>query len=280
MFSFFKKAHPKTIILSSHTVLTGEELSVNSLWQQRHATSNLAHIMGQAINTTDESLDRALRHYMSTRALPLTVHQPIHDFTFTESGGVSGTLSHHGEAYQLAIKGMPEHILEYCDMSDNEREVVTMQMQAMSSQGLSVIALASGIILRPIKDIRKLKKDERLSLTGLIGLKLGVSSRARQCVTEAATQGISLYLCTGLHPTAAYSLANQIGLATQPRDVYDARHLDVVRPEELITLIASTNIFARAQKTERSRIQTAIRTIDETAVTATTIEDFEKLLGK
>lgn len=280
MFNFFKKVHPKTIILTSHTILTGEELVVNSLWQQRHATSNLAHVMGQAINSTEESLDNALTRYMSSRALSSNVHQPIHDFTFTQSSGISGTLSHHGEAYQIAIKGMPEHILEYCDMSDNEREVVTMQIQAMSSQGLSVIALASGIVLRPVTDIHKLKKDEKLSLTGLIGLKLGVSSRAWQCVNEAAARGVTLYLCTGLHPTAAYYLASQVGLATQPRDVYDARHLDVVRPEELITLVASTNIFARAFKDDRNRVHTAIKTIDETTATAETIEDFEKLLAK
>jgi magnesium-transporting ATPase (P-type) len=280
MFNFFKKAHPKTIILTSHTILTGEELVVNSLWQQRHATSNLAHVMGQAINSTKESLDNALTRYMSSRALSSNVHQPIHDFTFTQSSGISGTLSHHGEAYQIAIKGMPEHILEYCDMSDNEREVVTMQIQAMSSQGLSVIALASGIVLRPVTDIHKLKKDEKLSLTGLIGLKLGVSSRAWQCVNEAAARGVTLYLCTGLHPTAAYYLASQVGLATQPRDVYDARQLDVVRPEELITLVASTNIFARAFKDHRNRVHTAIKTIDETTATAETIEDFEKLLAK
>lgn len=280
MFSFFKKAHPKTIILTSHTVLTGEELVVNSLWQQRHATSNLAHVMAQAINSTEESLDNTLTRYMSSRALSSNVHQPIHDFTVTQSSGISGTLSHHGEAYQIAIKGMPEHILEYCDMSDNEREVVTMQIQAMSSQGLSVIALAAGIVLRPVTDIHKLKKDEKLSLTGLIGLKLGVSSRARQCINEAAAQGITLYLCTGLHPSAAYYLASQVGLATQPRDVYDARHLDVVSPEELITLVASTNIFARAFKDDRNHIHTAIKTIDDTTATAETIEDFEKLLAK
>lgn len=280
MFSFFKKVHAKTIILTSHTILTGEELAVSNLWQQRHATSNLAHIMGQAINSTEEPLDKALTRYITSRALSSNVHQPIHEFAFTQENGVSGTLSHHGEAYQVAIKGMPEHVLDLCDMSDNEREVVMMQIQAMSSQGLSVIALASGIILRPIADIHKLKKDEKLSLTGLIGLKLGISSRARQCINAAATQGITLYMCTGLHPTAAYYLTNQVGLAAQPRDVYDARHLDLVRPEELITLVASTNIFARALKDDCHRLQIAIRTIDETTVVAETIDDFEKLLAK
>lgn len=280
MFNFHKKAQPKTIILTSHTVLTGDEMVVDAIWQERHATSNLAHIAGQAINLTDDPLDKALTHYMNVRALSLATHQPIHDFSFSQESGISGTVAHHGETYQLAIKGLPERVLEYCDMSDNERELVTMQLQAMSNQGLYIVAIASGITLRPIKHLHDLKKDEKLTFTGLVGLKLGVSSVARQLITAAADQHINLYLCTGLHPTATYYLASQINLAMQPSDVYDARHLDVIRPEEIITLVAGTNVFARATSKEKASIKTAIQAIDDTATVVNTIEDFKKLLAK
>lgn len=279
MFTFTKKSRPTTILIDNFTVLTDDQLTVDTIWQQRHVPSNLAYVLPQTITVSDDPLDKALTEYVKVRALSLPNHQPLHEFIFSHQTGVSGTIWHHGEEYQLAVKGMPERILELCDMSENEREVIMMQLHAMSGAGSYIIALATGITQRPMKHIDDLKKNEKLSFVGLVGLKIGVSSAARQCMTLAATQGISIYLTTGLYPVAAYYLANQLGMASRPSDVCDARQLDAVNSAALLTIVSTTNVFARTTSDQKEHIFDALKTIDKTTKTVKTLKDFEKLLA-
>lgn len=279
MFTFNKKPRPTTVLINSYEVITGDQLLVDDLWQQRHTPSNLAHVLGQAINSADNPLDKALTHYLNVRALSVIAHQPLYEFHFDHQTGASGTIWHHGPEYQLAIKGMPERILEHCDVSENERETVMMQLHAMSGTGSYVVALATGTVQRPIKKVSDLKKNEKLTFVGLVSLKLGVSSTTRQSIAAAKDKGISIYFATGLHPVATYYLANQLGMANKPGDVYDTRQLDTINPAGLLTIISTTNVFARASADQKAAILHALKTIDKTAIAVETLEDFKKLLA-
>ena len=279
MFIFTKKSRPTTILINSHTVITDDQLAVDDLWQQRHAASNLAHVLGQAITKTDDPLDKALTQYLTVRALSVISHQPLREFHFDHEMGTSGTIWHHGAEYQLAIKGMPERVLEHCDMSDNEREVVMMQLHAMSRTGSYVIGLATGTAQRPVKKIRDLTKHEKLSFVGLVSVKLDVASAARQCVNEAIQKGTAIYFATGTHPVTAYHLASQLGLANQPSDVCDARHLDTANMASLLTTVSTTKIFARTNDTHKLAILNTLKMIDKTADSVETLDDFKKLLA-
>ncbi|MET0980015.1 MAG: hypothetical protein ABWX90_02040 [Candidatus Saccharimonadales bacterium] len=279
MFIFTKKSHPKTILITSHRAIADDQLTVEDLWQQRHAASNLAHVLGQAITKTDDPLDTALTQYLTVRALAVVSHQPLREFHFTHQEGVSGTMWHHGVEYKLAIKGMPERVLEHCDMSENEREVVMMQLHAMSRAGSYVVALATGTVGRPVKKVSDLSKNEKLSFVGLVSIKLGVASAARQCVNTAKEKGINLYFTSGTHPVAVYYLANQLSMADQPSDVCDTRHLDTTKTADLITTVSTTKIFARANDTQKAAILNTLKTIDQTTVSVETLDDFKKLLA-
>jgi P-type Ca2+ transporter type 2C len=276
MFLFPKKTKPTTILIDTFRVLS-DTLTVDSLWQLPHATSNLAHVLAQAVNTPGDSLDVAISEYM--RALSQINYKALHSFNYSHETGHSGNIWHHGEEYQVAIKGTPEHVLQYCDMSENERESVLLQLHAMAGRGLHCVALAAGTLTRPIRHMGELEKDERLHFVGLIGLKVNASSTARQCVELAAQQGINIYIASGLHPAAAYYLGSQLGLAGKPVDVCDTRHLDTDNSGTLLTAVITTNIFARTSTEQKKRIFNAIKTIDESVVTVKRIEDLKKLLA-
>jgi Ca2+-transporting ATPase len=279
MFIFNNKSHPTTVLITSYEAITGDQLTVDDLWQPRHAPSNLAHVLGQTINHANDPLDIALERYLSVRALLPIGHQPLREFHFTHNAGVSGTIWHHGPDYQLAVKGMPERVLEHCDMSENERELITMQVHRMSATGLYVLALATGTVKRSIGNVSDLKPNEKLSFVGLIGLTLGVSATARQCITSAKEKGIKVYFATGLHPVTTYHLANQLGLAVKPSDVYDARQLDTVNSASMLTIVSTTEVFARAHDKQKTELLHALKTIDKSAIAIATAEDLKKLLA-
>jgi Ca2+-transporting ATPase len=280
MFNFKKKSLPTTtIFIDSYAVLTGAQLIVDDTWQLRHSANNLAHVLAQAINQTNDPLDQALTEYMHIRALSLTPHKPLRTFAFSHETGASGAIWHHGAEYQLAIKGIPERVLDHCDMSDNEREVVMMQLNAMSGKGSYVVALASGVIQRPIKHVNDLKKNEKLSFVGFVSLRLEVSSAARQCLATARDKGIVTYFATGLHPAAAYYLASQANLASHPNHIYDTRQLDTLNIANFVTLISTTKVFARATADQKRHILDNLKTIDQSTATVSTLEQFQKLLA-
>lgn len=279
MFMFHKKTKPTSIFISSHNVLTDNKLSVESIWQQRHVQSNLAHALSQAVNQTETPLDTALIQYMHVRALSFDSRQPLREFTFDPDDGTSGALWHHGSEYQIAIKGTPEYILNYCDMSENERESVTLQLQTMSGNGSYCVAVASGVLQRPIKHITDLRHKEKLQFVGLVSLQLEVASTARQCISDAASRGMTIYLGTSLHPAATYHLASQLGLASQPQDVFDSQQLDTLTNERLITTISTTKLFARASAKQKTHILSMVKVLDKSTTSIETLEDFKKLLA-
>jgi Ca2+-transporting ATPase len=279
MFTFTNKATPSTILITSHSALTGDQLTVGDQWQQRHAPNNLAHVLGQAITETSSPLENALTHYLKSHALPTVSRQPLHEFHFEQESGISGTIWHHGSEYQLAVKGTPERILEVCDVSENERESIVMQLHAMSATGASVIALATGIIRHPVKKVADIKKQGTLSFVGLVSLNLNITGAARRYITSAKEKGIAVYLASGIHPVTAYHIGNQLGIATKPSDVYNARHLDETDMAGLSSLVSTTNIFARMNDQQKHALLMTLQAIDKTTVGIETLEDFKKLLA-
>lgn len=78
---------------------------------------------------------RALREYVAKyhEVTPLT--KPAKLFT----GDISGGAYHHGDEYNVYVKGWPEDLLHHCVMSEGEREKATLEYLHLQGLGLSVI---------------------------------------------------------------------------------------------------------------------------------------------
>lgn len=280
MFMFTKRPSAKTILITSSGVLTGESLLVEDVWQQRHVPHNMPFVLSRAlVPTSGDPLDDSLNHYLQSQGSSLPTAQPLHTLSFDHHAGVSGNIWHLGADYQIDIKGMPERVLELCDMSDNERESITLQVHTMSGKGLYVVALASGSVRRSVKQLSDLKSKEKLSFIGLIGLQIGVSPAARRCLRIAHERKVAVYIATGLHPTVAYYLGRQAQLAHQPGDVIDMRRADITHTEQLQAVVNQHTIFARASSKHKKRILAELKNIDATATAVDSIATCQKLLA-
>lgn len=279
MFGFKKNNHPSTIIIDGLDVIIDDQMTVSTMWQQRHVPSNLGMILAKAVDASDDSIDIALAAYIHTHGMSMPLYEPFHRIKFNRESGTSGNVWHHGSDYQVAVKGMPERIFEHCDMSENERESITMQLHAMSATGMIVIAVATGILPHGVKNLDSLKKNEKLSFVGFIGLQAEVSAEARQLILQARASHTTIFLCTGQHQFATYFLAQQLDLASTQGEVYDAEKLSVINETELDNIVTSTKIFSRCTSEQRRRIISAIKIPYTNSVTVTTLADLKKILA-
>lgn len=279
MFTFKRQPRLSTVLIDSSRILTGNQWTVDGSWQ---ATSDedMMVVMSKAINESDDPIDAALQHYLHSNSVVLPPHLPLHDTGFDRHAGISSTIWHYGADYQLVVKGMPEQILEACDLSENEREALMIRMHSMSAFGAHIIALATITVKHPIKSLRDLRIKEKLTFVGFISLQHIVSDEARQLIAAATHQGISFFLTTGRHPAAAYSLAQRAGIVSQLHQITDARTLNVAKHDEIEKIIKTTRVFARTNIEQRQHIASILTDIDPNTVTVKSLDELKNLLAK
>lgn len=280
MFGFKKNHHHSTIVIDGTDTIIDDQRIATTVWQQRHVPSNIGTMLSKAINTSDDTLDIALAAYVHSRGMSMPLYEPFHRIAYTRQSGVSGNVWHHGTDYHITVKGIPERILDYCDLSENERESVTTQLHAMSATGAVVIAVATGMFAYSIKHLDNLKRNDKLSFVGFVSLQINASAQARQLIEVAKAKNINIYLCTGQHHAATYYLAQQLGIALIPADVFDAPRLDVLNSDAIQELVATTKLFSRCMPEHKKHILSAIKAVDPTATSVATLQDLQKLLAK
>jgi magnesium-transporting ATPase (P-type) len=279
MFTFKKEQLPKVILINSSRILTGSELTVDSVWQSS-PDEDLMVVLSKAINESDDPLDAALHHYLQVNSVVLPPHLPLYDAGFDRRSGISSTIWHYGADYQLVAKGMPEHILEKCDLSENEREALIIRMHSMSAFGAHIVAVATVTVKHPIKNLGDLRVNEKLTFVGFVSLQRTVSDEARQLITSASHRGMTVYLTTGQHPAAAYSLAQRLGIASQLYQVVDARTFDVATDDSRAATLKTARVFARATAEHKQHIGDILLAIDPRMATVNSLDDLRQLLAK
>jgi Ca2+-transporting ATPase len=278
MFSFLHKktATPTAIFIDGLSSIVSKDMIVEDLWQQRQTINSIGDVLSKAINDLADPLDAALVKYVNTHTLTMPQQQPMHRIRFDPQDGISGNIWHHGEYFLPAIKGMPERVLDYCEMPDSERESIMIQLNKMSATGNTIIAIATGLFQHSLKDLSELKKNEKLNFIGFISVKMTVSPEARRLLTSIQAD---IHLATGHHPATTFAVVNALGLVTAPSEIFDARRLDVMNTNEIQATASTSKIFARATPERKEHIFDALKGSDKSIIRVTSASDLQKLLA-
>lgn len=274
MFMFKRQPSVQTIILDRTSALTDNQLVVKSVWQPRHASALIGDTLSRTIITSKDPLDQALSAYTQSHAGTMNYH-PMRQFEFTQKQGMSGNLWHRGAEFILTVKGSPEQVIGACDLSDNERESITLQLHALSSNGDYIVAFARTSLDKPIKRLAELSRKTRLQFVGFASLSVSIPASTRQLLQVAARKGAAVYMLTGQHPAASYYTASQLGLAARPSDIVDADTLNTLPDEEIRHRLGSSRVIARADAQQKARLVSIIRSIDSHALSVDTLTSLQ-----
>jgi Na+-exporting ATPase len=155
----------------------------------------------------------------------------IAEFPFDSDVKKMSVIFHQNGAPKGVVftKGAVERVIGSCtsitwtekegpvDMTEDHRNDILHNMEALASQGLRVLALASktyeGSLERQADtDYNRAEIEENLTFQGLIGLYDPPRPESRGAVAQCHKAGIAVHMLTGDHPGTARAIAAQIGI--------------------------------------------------------------------
>jgi len=270
-----------TIATDKTGTLTKNQLTVQDTWIPFGSKKEFVSLFARAINHSShkvhDPLDNALARYAEEHRTAHPRQTPLASFAFDQSVAMSGNLWHNGANYQLVVKGAPEHVLERCDISQNEHEHASLALHQLTSNGYRVIAIAHHILKRPVSSLHELPPREKLTFDGFVAVADILRPEARQAVRAALAAGVSVRMITGDHFETAYHIGKQLGMVSSRDQVFDSRHMHVMSDEALDKVIDNIRVFSRVTPEHKYRILALLKKRDITAMTGDGVNDVPAL---
>ena len=190
---------------------------------------------------------------------------------------MSVALRRSGEPWaRVYAKGAPDAILERCRyVRLGERDIaldgswkrrIADQADAMASQGLRVLALAtgrlspqavgSGLATGP-QAASVMERD--LTFLALVGLEDPPRPEVAQALRDAARAGVRTVMVTGDHPRTAMAVARAIGLAGSDEVPVLGSEMARMTDEELQEVALRHHVFARVSPADKRRLVQVLR---------------------
>ena len=181
------------------------------------------------------------------------------------------------------MKGAFEKIVEFSvsmrlkdKMVSLDGDQLQVQNETLAASGYRVIALADGIV-ETEKEEYDVGDIPNLCFEGMVGFIDPIREEVKQSIAECRTAGIKVFMITGDHPLTAYSIAQELGLATSFDEV--ATGVDVSREftkgkEHFDAFIETKRVFSRITPLDKLEIVDALQRNGEfVAVTGDGVND-------
>ena len=138
-----------------------------------------------------------------------------------------------------------------------DKSEITRQAETLASDGYRVMAIANGIVELKPGEVFSAEHLSGLTLVGLIGLIDPLRKEAKSAIADCYNAGLKVAMVTGDHPATAYSIARDLGLAQEKKQVITGRNMleaDQQGQGTLDELTNTTNVFARIEPQQKLEI--------------------------
>lgn len=172
----------------------------------------------------------------------------------------------------LFVKGAPDVVLDLCtcyyDQGDISpltpaiRDRIANVNRDMAQQALRVLAVAQRRFPKHPVDLNAEEHERDLCFIGLVGMIDPARPEVRPAIDRARHAGIKTVMVTGDYAETARAIAQEIGLLNEGGRVVTGKELEGTGDEELASMIAEVDVFARVSPTHKVRIVDAFRQRD------------------
>ena len=166
----------------------------------------------------------------------------------------------------VSVKGAYEKLLPMCShmATSNSEEPITkslivQQAEKLAADGYRVLALASGEVTQG-NDFSE-HELKNLTFIALLGVIDPLRSEAKAAVAACQEAGIKVAMVTGDHPVTAYAIANELGLATEQKQIVTGYELNQLNQniDEFDNVISNAKVFARVEPTQKLKIVNSLQ---------------------
>ncbi|EAW13820.1 Ca(2+)/Mn(2+)-transporting P-type ATPase PMR1 [Aspergillus clavatus NRRL 1] len=220
--------------------------------------------------------------------------------------GLNDSTSFGGGTNVAYVKGALGQVLNRCDtyltkdgreviLDEPRRNIVRQAAEQMASEGLRVLAFASGPVRdtakggrnfgsrssTPMSKTSQTDEDDRytgLVFAGLVGMNDPPRKDVHRSIRRLMSGGVRVIMITGDAETTAVAIAKKLGMPVNDtpgsRSVLGGDDLDRMSTEELAQAISSTSIFARTSPEHKMKIVRALQSRgDVVAMTGDGVND-------
>lgn len=154
--------------------------------------------------------------------------------------------------FELIVRGAIEEIEKICTpLGENEKQKIHSWIKKESSN--RIIAVASkNILFKGSSD--QTKEESNLKFLGLISFVDPIKKTAQKAVEDAEMLGIDIKVLTGDSPEVAGSVAFQIGLISNPKDVITGLEFESLTSESQHESVSKYHVFARVSPEQKYNI--------------------------
>lgn len=241
--------------------ITMNQMTVQKTWTASGTEKNLIETMGLGCETEAyDPMEKAMLAYCEQNGISakdLFKNEFVSEYAFTNELKMMGHIWRINGELVIAAKGSSERILTICNLTDEQRKSAEEQINALSSEGLRVIAVASA---KPESDdkIPASITDCRLELLGLIGLADPPRESVKDDIAVCNRAGIRVVMITGDNGTTASAIAKKIGFPCCD-NIITGDMLNSMNDDELREAVKKVSIFSRVVPEHKMRIVKAFK---------------------
>ncbi|MFP4486253.1 MAG: cation-translocating P-type ATPase, partial [Campylobacterales bacterium] len=192
----------------------------------------------------------------------------LKEIPYEPQNGYAGILVEEEDAEHYYIKGSPEVILDACDISSKQKEDIIESIEEYATKGYRNIALAH----------KKSGEDfalEGFEWIGFVAIIDPLREGVAQSVKKAREAGIDVSMITGDHPSTAFYIAKELGIAKEQDEVISGKELQLwIDKGEDPKEIKNKRVFARVSPEQKKRLVDAFQKLGHyVAVTGDGVND-------
>ncbi len=259
-----------TVICTDKTgTLTQNKMQVQDMWMPDSdgggvlfdaiAVNSTAELDGDKPigNPTEGALllwmQRSGHDYRRLRATVATVCQ----LPFSTERKYMATIAEaQGQRY-LFVKGAPEIVASYCDMTDADRKELANRLLGYQTKAMRTLAFACKKIGGDVDKCELSPANAHLTLQGVAAISDPLRPEVPEAVRQCRKAGIDVKIVTGDTSATAIEIARQIGVwddATPDKAQITGPDFEALSDEEAYERAHALRVMSRARPTDKQRL--------------------------
>lgn len=252
----------KMTVTNAYLLSDNQSFDVASL---NTSNNNVRSLIDYAVLCNDSKIDNgtdigdptetALLHFARKKDLNendiRNTYPRLSEIPFDSDRKLMSTVHEIDGKLTMITKGAVDVLLDRTNLSQEEKEQITIANENFSTQGLRVLAFAKKEVS---STTISLEDENNFTFCGLISMIDPPREESAAAVKACQKAGIRPVMITGDHKVTASAIAKQIGIMTEGTRAVDGAEIDSLTDEQLREIVPEISVYARVSPEHKIRI--------------------------
>ena len=167
------------------------------------------------------------------------------------------TIADTNQGRYLFVKGAPEIVMQFCDMTETDRKAVKERLLGYQNKAMRTLAFACKPLTNGETAYTPSPDDASLTLQGVAAISDPLRLEVPEAVRQCRSAGIDVKIVTGDTQATAVEIARQIGAwdSNTPQEAHiTGPDFEALTDEVAYCRVAELKVMSRARPTDKQRL--------------------------